>query len=95
MLLGVWDVSKNAFLEGQFQGMVNLTYLTTAIQVIAVAFVGLLPEFKEDLAALKEGNHRRSEIGGVIFLAVTFLSILYAIGVGVLNIVAPGWMGES
>ena len=36
-----------------------------------------------------------SKVGGSIFLAVTFGSIAYAIFVGLLNIIAPGWMGES
>jgi len=94
MLLRVWDVSRPALEAGDFRGMVNLTYLTTFIQVAAVAFVGWLPEYKEDLQALKE-NHRKSKIGGTIFLTITFFSILYAVVVGVLNIVAPGWMGES
>lgn len=94
ILLRVWDVSRTALENGQLQGMVNLTYLTTFIQVAAILFVGLLPEFKEDLVALKE-NHSKSKIGGAIFLAITFMSILYAVVVGVLNIIAPGWMGES
>lgn len=94
VMLRIWDVSRTAFLSGQLQGMINLTYLTTAIQVSALAFVGWLPEYKEDLVRLKE-DHNRSKIGGTIFLTITFMSILYAIVVGVLNIVAPGWMGES
>ena len=66
MLLRIWDVSRNALQQGQLQGMVNLTYLTTALQVGAIAFVGLLPHYKEDLAELK--NSRTSVVGGGIFL---------------------------
>lgn len=94
MLLGIWDVSRNALEAGQLTGMINLTYLTTAVQVFAIVFVGWLPNYKEDLAALTN-DHMRSKIGGGIFLSVTLASILYAIVVGVLNIVAPGWMGET
>jgi MFS family permease len=94
MLLRIWDVSKTALKEGRLQGMVNLTYLTTACQVGAIAFVGLLPKYKEDLVDLMKDSHR-SEIGGFVFLAVTFSSVLYALVVGVLNIAYPGWMGES
>lgn len=94
MMLGIWDVSKSALEAGNLRGMVNLTYLTTFVQVSAVAFVGLLPNFKEDLVAMKE-DHHRSKVGGFIFLAITFISVLYAVFVGVMNIVAPGWMGES
>jgi hypothetical protein len=91
--LGIWDVSRKALAAGNLQGMANLTYLTTFIQVAAIAFVGWLPHFKEDLMELK--NSPSSAIGGGIFLGVTLLSIVYSIVVGVLNIIAPGWMGES
>ena len=92
-LLRIWDVSHEALANGRLQGLVNLTYLTTFLQVSAIVFVGMLPHFKEDLASLKERGS--STIGGTIFLTITFGSIAYAVGIGVLNIVAPGWMGES
>lgn len=93
MLLGIWDVSREALASGDLTGMVNLTYLTTAMQVAAIAAVGLLPRYKDDLLQLK--NTAKSVVGGGIFLSITLLSITYAVTVGVLNIVAPGWMGES
>jgi hypothetical protein len=93
-LLRIWDVSRATLAAGDLTGMVNLTYLTTAIQVSAILFVGWLPHYKEDLVALKSDDNK-STIGGGIFLAITFLTIVYAVGVGALNIVAPGWMGES
>lgn len=92
-LLHIWDVSRSALQAGHVRGMVNLTFLTTFFQVAAIAFVGLLPNFKEDLMQL--GNSGSSKLGGTIFLVVTFSSIAYAVVVGVLNIVKPGWMGES
>jgi hypothetical protein len=94
MLLRIWDVSRPALEAGNLTGMVNLTCLTTAMQVGAIAFVGWLPAFKEDLVALKDDQHR-SRVGGMVFLFITMASIFYAISIGVLNIVAPGWMGES
>ena len=95
LLLGVWDVSKEAMEQGQLSGMVNLTWLTTAIQVSGVLFVGLLPRTKEDLANLHADPMSGSKIGGFIFLFVTFSSVLYSLVVGVLNIIKPGWAGES
>ena len=95
MLLGIWDVSKTALEKHDLQGMINLTYLTTALQVSGVLFVGLLPEYKEDLERLKTSKMGTSKIGGIIFLCITFSSIAYAIVVGLLNIISPGWMGES
>ena len=94
-MLSFWDVSKKALAKHELSGMIKLTYFTTALQVSGVFLVGLLPETKEHLFDLKNKANGTSSIGGFIFLSVTFCSIAYAITVGVLNIVAPGWMGES
>ena len=93
-LLKIWDVSRETLAAGNVSGMINLTYLTTISQVAAIAFVGLLPRFKEDLARLGTQD-KKSSVGGFIFLVITFGSVAYAVTVGVLNIVNPGWMGES
>jgi hypothetical protein len=69
--------------------------LTTFLQVSGILFVGMLPRTKEELFQLREKAHGSSTIGGTIFLTVTFMSIIYSVTVGVLNIVAPGWSGES
>lgn len=95
LLLSVWDVSKEAMGRGELQGMINLTALTTLIQVSGVFFVGLLPRTKEDLANLHADPLSGSKLGGFIFLLVTFSSVLYSLVVGVLNIINPGWAGES
>ncbi|KAL7522689.1 hypothetical protein ACHAWX_007376 [Stephanocyclus meneghinianus] len=95
LLLGVWDVSKEAMERGELSGMVNLTALTTLIQVSGVLFVGLLPRTKEDLLGLHADSLSGSKIGGFIFLFVTFSSVVYSLVVGVLNIIKPGWAGES
>ncbi len=90
-----WDVSKERLEAGELDGMVNLTILTTAMQVSGILFVGMLPRTKDELFELRNKSNGSSRVGGFIFLAVTFLSILYAIRIGVLNIVKPGWSGES
>ena len=95
MLLSVWDVSKEAMERGELTGMINLTALTTLIQVTGVLFVGLLPRTKDDLANLHSDPLSGSKLGGFIFLFVTFASVLYSLVVGVLNIISPGWAGES
>ena len=95
MMLGIWDVSKEALSNGDLSGMVNLTVLTTALQISGVFLVGLLPRTKEELFALKEQDFGSSKIGGAIFLVIITSSLLYSICVGVLNVVAPGWSGES
>jgi hypothetical protein len=93
-LLNIWDVSKAALENGYLKGMVNLTLLTTFMQLSGILFVGWLPKTKDDLARLNEMT-ASSKVGGFIFLSITFLSILYALIVGVLNVVKPGWAGES
>mmetsp|Transcript_6237 Transcript_6237/g.15683 ORF Transcript_6237/g.15683 Transcript_6237/m.15683 type:complete len:615 (-) Transcript_6237:61-1905(-) len=95
MMLGIWDVSKEALSNGDLSGMVNLTVLTTAFQISGIFLVGLLPRTKEELFALKEQDFGSSKIGGAIFLVIISSSLLYSICVGVLNVVAPGWSGES
>ena len=92
LLLGVWDVSKDALERGDLSGMINLSLLTTSIQLSGILFVRLLPRTKEELSNLSNDG---SKVGGFIFLLVTFGSIFYSIIVGVLNIAAPGWSNES
>lgn len=92
-LLGIWDVSKEAMENDDLSGFMKLTILTTGLQLSGILLVKLLPETKEDLMKLNYGHGSR--IGGFIFLLVTGLSLLYSVVAGVLNIVDPGWMGES
>ena len=94
-LLGIWDVSKEALAKHELQGLINLTILTTVLQTSGILLVRMLPQTKEELFELRNMKNGSSQIGGVIFLAVTFLSILYAVLVGILNIVAPGWSNET
>jgi len=94
-LLGIWDVSKEALGNGDLSGMSKLTYLTSAIQMSAICFVGLLPHSKDDLMELNKERQGHSVVGGIFLLVTTCLSISYAIVVGALNILSPGWMGET
>jgi hypothetical protein len=93
-LLRIWDVSEETLERGEVGGMVNLTLLTSALQVSGVLFIGLLPHNKEGLAKLQHESSK-SRVGGAIFLFISFSSLLYAVTIGYLNIVHPGWMGES
>lgn len=93
LLLGVWDVSKAALERGDVSGMIKLTLLTSVLQIFPILFVRLLPRGPEDMKKLVSGS--RSAVGGGVFLAVIFVSISWVIITGVLNIVSPGWAGES
>ena len=94
-MLSIWDVSKKTMLSGDLSGMVWLTIVTTLIQTSGVLLVRLLPRTKEDLTRLHADPYSGSKLGGFIFLTITFGAILYAVVVGILNIVNPGWAGES
>ena len=90
-----WDVSKEKLEAHDLDGMVNLTILTTVMQVSGILFVGMLPKTKDELLELRNKSNGSSRVGGFLFLVITFLSIIYAVGIGILNIVKPGWSGES
>lgn len=101
MLLPIWDVSKATLERGELNGMFNLTLLTTVIQASPIFLLSWLPHGKEDLMALSlstnenENPHATSRLGGVSFLIVLFGSMLYTFTVTILNLVAPGWAGET
>jgi len=98
-LLGIWDVSKEAMEAGELDGLFNLTILTTLLQVSPILFLGWLPHGRDDLHALSDpsvyGSSSSSKLGGVIFLLVIFAGLFYTFAVALLNVVFPGWAGES
>jgi hypothetical protein len=96
VLLGIWDVSKETLIAGDFSGLIKLTILTTLLQVTPLLFVGFMPHSVDDLNRLKMGGASSSSVlGGSVFLSLTFFSVLFAIFIGIMNVIRPGWMGES
>ena len=93
LLLGIWDVSKTALERDSLDGMVKLTLLTTAVQSFPIVFLHFLPQNVDDMKTLKNG--RKSSIGGGIFLSVVAVSVFWALLNNALNILLPGWAGES
>lgn len=91
-LLPIWDVSESKLEKDKLNGFLKLTILTTCLQTCGILFLPLLPRYRKDLNAL---SIDRSVLGGVIFLGIIIFALLWAIISGVLNIVDPGWMGES
>mmetsp|Transcript_22144 Transcript_22144/g.26108 ORF Transcript_22144/g.26108 Transcript_22144/m.26108 type:complete len:243 (-) Transcript_22144:12-740(-) len=91
-LLPIWDVSENKLEKNKLNGFFKLTILTTCLQTAGIFFLPLLPKYRKDLNALRCD---RSVIGGMIFLCIIIFALIWAIVSGVLNIVDPGWMGES
>mmetsp|Transcript_3447 Transcript_3447/g.6340 ORF Transcript_3447/g.6340 Transcript_3447/m.6340 type:complete len:592 (+) Transcript_3447:89-1864(+) len=92
LLLAIWDVSEEALAAGKLSGFVKLTVLTTCLQTSGAFFLPLLPQYRKDLHALSD---KRSDLGGAVFLGVVGVSLLWALVSGFLNILAPGWAGES
>jgi hypothetical protein len=94
-LLGIWDVSKEALEAGHLDGLFNLSVLTTAFQMSPILILFWLPQGRDELYALAKKPYSGSPIGGGIFLTILFGSMSYTFIVAILNIVDPGWAGES
>jgi MFS family permease len=97
ILLGIWDTSKETMLSGNLDGLFKLSILTTLLQMSPIVFVSWLPHGRTDLVELAgDGDSGSSStLGGGIFLFVVLSSIVYTVGVTLLNVLAPGWAGES
>ena len=112
-VLHIWDVSKETLMNGEYEGIMKLTILTSLVQMSGVLFVRLLPATKEELMDLgwrkssslsnednvedggngtggKRWRKDGSILGGTIFLVITFLSVAFAIIVGVGNVLFGG-----
>lgn len=92
-LLGIWDVSKSSLEAHHTNGLLYLTILTSCIQISAIIFIPLLPSSKAELSSLN--YDQKSVVGGGIFLFIVTSSILWAIFSGVMNVVHPGWQGDT
>jgi hypothetical protein len=83
-------------LESEF---IKLTLMTTmALQVTPLLFVGFMPHLVEDLDRLKSGDGSSpssSIVCGTVCLSLLLFSVLVAVFIGIMNVIRPGWMGES
>ena len=98
-LLKIWDVRKETMQAGELDGLFRLTILTTVLQMSPILLLRWLPHGREDLHALSDprvhGNSSSSPLGGAIFLFVVVAGLIYTFAVTFLNVVFPGWAGES
>ena len=94
-LLSIWDVSVAALKAGNLDGLFNLSILTAVIQTSPIFLPPMLPQTRDELLGLASKPMGRSVLGGTVFLLIMFASMSYIITVGILNIVKPGWAGES
>ena len=95
VLLGIWDTTKETMIAGNVNGLFKLSILTTLLQLLPIVFVGWLPHGRAELAELAQHDSGRSRLGGGMFLLVVLGSVLYTITVTLLNVLIPGWIGES
>ena len=82
-------------MDNRFSGLFNLTILTTALQMVPLLFLCWMPPDRDSLYALAEKAGSGHALGGVIFLIILFASMSWMLAIAVLNIVDPGWAGES
>jgi BT1 family len=93
LLLGIWDVRKETLISGDLDGLFRLSLLTTMIKLSPLLVVHWFPHSRDDLDALS--SRPSSVLGGGLFLLVVAFSVLYALIVALLNVLRPGWAGES
>jgi len=94
-LLGIWDVSTPALESGNVSGMFKLSILTTILQMTPLLILSWLPQSSKELDDLNHRPYSGSVLGGTVFLSVAGFSMLYIFVVAALNILCPGWAGES
>ena len=94
-MLGIWDVSKAALEANEISGFFKLSVLTTFLQMSPLVLLSWLPHSSKELEQLSRRSYSGSAIGGIIFLSVVSCSMVYIFIVATLNIVCPGWAGES
>jgi hypothetical protein len=98
VLLRLWDTSKETLQQGDMSGLTKLTLLTSVLQTLPVFFVSFLPRSAEELQSTnkeQDNSSIYSRLGGGTYLGIVFLSLVWTVIVGLMNIFHPGWMGES
>lgn len=79
LMANIWDVSNTAMKENNLDGLWNLTILTSAINVVPLLLLKLLPNSAEEQEELSKCRDQ-SKTGGLIFLGVLFGSIIWSFG---------------
>ncbi len=78
-----------------FEPTLHIYLDTTVTNMSASVILYWLPRGRDELYALAQKPSGASPIGGSIFLAILFGSTAYTFIVTTLNIMDPGWAGES
>lgn len=78
LLASIWDVSNHAMRTHQFGGLWRLTLLTSAVSVLPLGALALLPKNQQEQDALGQCT-ATSRLGGTLFLVVLFASIAFSL----------------
>lgn len=100
ILLSIFDVSKSTLIEGNVQGIINLTILTACIKFLSVVFIPLFPRNLEELKQWKQMDETTQRKGltfllASVFLLVIILSIVMSVATSYFNVFHPGYLGDT
>ena len=91
-LLSIWDVSKPTLAQHHTNGLMKLTILTSCLQCVGLCFIQLLPNNVEELRNI---HYHKSTVAGYIFICILGSSISWSLFSSIMNILHPGWQGDS
>jgi len=85
-LTAIWDVSNETLAAGDFSGITKLTILTSLLQLSPIILVRLLPDSKEEQAALRDAGEK-SWWGGFWLSIVVVLSLIITFGINIYYVI--------
>lgn len=85
-LTSLWDVSNDTLAAGDFTGITKLTILTSFLQLSPIILVYLLPDSKEEQAALRDAGEK-SWWGGLCMTIVVILSLIITFGINIYYVI--------
>jgi hypothetical protein len=87
LLSGVWDVSNEAMRTNDVRGLWKLSLLTSALSLLPMGFLFLLPHNAEEQAQLAK-SQVRNRLGGAVFLLVLFGALTWTVSQAVGELLA-------
>ena len=81
----MWDVSNDTLANGDYNGMLKLTLLTSFLQIVPLSLVFLLPDSKEEQIKLRDAGVS-SKIGGICLASVVSISLIGTIALSLYGV---------
>jgi len=85
LFANIWDVSNDAMEAHDVSGLWKLSLLTSALSIIPLSLLFLLPRSAEEQDELSKSKVR-SKLGGGIFLTVLFGSLLWTVITAIMHV---------